>query len=259
MRWAVPGGRLSLGARLALAPGVSMALGSLAVVWLSLAGVRAGPWLPWLLTGGATIWLVCTFRRRPGLSSRAWVQAAALAGFALLLVWQRAQLTQGLVVPAGVDSAHHTLRERLIVEHGGLFTSWETYESAHTFTYHAGFHAVAALLSWMSGADPMTAVMAMSRLLFVAVCLGLFGLTQVWTRNFYAGLLAAALLHGAFGGLAFFEMYGRWPMLTGLAALSSALALLWLVLTSHHRRVLLRGAGVLALTTGGLFVIQYKC
>jgi hypothetical protein len=258
LKWAVPSGRLSLAARLSLAPGVSMALGSLVVIWLSLAGIRSGLWTPWIITGAAAAWLVYAFRRTRRHVFQTWAPAAALAAFALVVFWQRAQLTQGLWVPAGVDSAHHTLIARLIVEHGGMFTSWEPYESASTFTYHAGFHVVAALLSWMSGADPVLSVMVMSRLLVVSACLGLFGLTQLWTRSFFAGLVAACLFQGTFGDLGFFEMYGRWTMLSGLTALSSALALLWIVLTSRSRPVLLRGACSLALTAGGLFVIQYK-
>ena len=88
----------------------------------------------------------------PGWESMT-LAALLLAGLAIRLYVVRD-------LPAGLwgDSYHHTMITQLLLDNHGLFSSWQPYAPLETFTYHYGFHANAALLSWLTGLDSARSV-----------------------------------------------------------------------------------------------------
>ncbi len=48
---------------------------------------------------------------------------------------------------------------QLLVDHGGLFTSWQPYAEMTTFTYHFGFHSAVAVFDWLTHMEIPKAVL----------------------------------------------------------------------------------------------------
>ena len=135
--------------------------------------------------------------------------------------------------------------------HGRLMTK------AQTFTYHFGFHAVTALFAWITGADSAYAVFVMSRAVGLCAAASLFALVRLWTRSDWGGVFAVAMWELYSRHLHFFELPGRWTLLTGLMVLPSALVLFDLFLTEGGRKFWSVGL-LTAITIAGLVLAQYK-
>src|SRR5262245_35857058 len=156
-----PDAALAWPERLAVAWGVGAALPPLL---LSLAHVAGLPWGRWatsayLLLALALLILLAARRAAPasGQRGRAAVERVTprhgflFLGLLLLALLARLYTSRDLLAGANVDNHHHTLIVQLLVDHGGLFTSWEPYAPLATFTYHYGFHANVAFFHWLTG------------------------------------------------------------------------------------------------------------
>jgi hypothetical protein len=74
----------------------------------------------------------------------------ALGGIFLLAAGVRLAMVRDLAAPAWVDSVHHALIIRQILELGMLPQNYlPTMESQYA-TYHSGFHAASAFFLWLS-------------------------------------------------------------------------------------------------------------
>src|SRR5438876_1216387 len=80
----------------------------------------------------------------------------ALVATALLV---RLYLVRGLPVGLWGDSYHHTMIAQLLVDHRGLFSSWQPYAPLTTLTYHYGFHSNVAFFYWLTGIPVTTSVL----------------------------------------------------------------------------------------------------
>lgn len=156
-------------------------------------------------------------------------------------------------LPTGMfgDSYHHTIITRLLVDHEGLFSSWEPYAPLATFTYHFGFHAHAAVVHWISGIDIIRSVIITGQLLNACSLPMAFVLAFALVSKFshegtvprsvslHVGLWAA-LLTGFISTLpAYYVNWGRYTQLTGHLVLSMVVVC-WILLTrtsppqQHH-------------------------
>jgi hypothetical protein len=257
--------------RLTLAPGVTIALSVVMFAWCKVFGLKLGPATPWLMIAAAVLSLLVDrqrgrWRLANGISPHRlrripiadWLAGCALVAILAVLLVVRFNSTREWLVPPGIDSPHHTVIVQLLLEHHGLFDSWAPYSDAETFTYHFGFHAVAALVAWMSGSDAVFATFVMARVMGVCAVAALFGLVRLWTRSSWAGVFAAAFWELYSQHLYFFDPWGRWTPLAGLAVLPSALVLLSLFLRAGRRPNEWR-LGLLCVTTSaGLVLAQYK-
>jgi len=262
---------LSLLSRLTIAPGITVAVTALLFVWCDLCRIRPGPALPWLMLAGSVFILIFVrqgrfwwprhritalqLRRIPATE---WLAAAALVGIFLILFVVRFRATWGWCVPPGVDTAQHTVITQLLIQHNGLYKSWAPYADAEAFTYHFGFHALAAIFAWLSGADAATSVFIMSRVFGAVAAASLFAVVRLWMRNVWGGVFAVVLWLVYSNFLFYFDVNGRWTLLAGLTTLSTGLVLL-----SHYLRPgrLSKSTGlgsVCALVAGGIIVVQYK-
>src|SRR5439155_24079046 len=85
-----------------------------------------------------------------------------LTGLALVL---RFVAVRGLVVPNWGDSFHHTLIVQLFLEQRGVPHGYLPYAPVYSFTYHFGFHGLAALWATLSGQPAWSAVLAVGQIL----------------------------------------------------------------------------------------------
>ena len=140
--------------QIALAGGVGLAIPPLLLEVAHLVGLSWGRWTTIsyvVIAGTALIWTCIGGEHRArGWPGWSW-SAAMLAGVVAVGLLVRLYIVRDL--PAGMwgDSYHHTMIAQLLVDNGGLFTSWEPYAPLVTFTYHYGFHANVAFFHWLSG------------------------------------------------------------------------------------------------------------
>ena len=215
-------GRMDPLEKLAEAAGASLALTGLAALYLFLVGIRLnaggmiGIYLAVLAFGTAA---AVRSGWRPRING--W---ALLAGGALLAIsaWRLYQ-ARDLVLPAWVDSVHHSLLVRRLLDYGGLAPDWLPYLAAPLY-YHYGFHILAAAFSFWSGLDPAQAVLTLGQVISACVAISVYRLGKaVWGRALPAGLAALFTAFG-FHMPAYYLTWGRYPLLAGLIVLPLAMA-----------------------------------
>ncbi|MBM3190485.1 MAG: hypothetical protein FJZ90_17440, partial [Chloroflexi bacterium] len=259
----LPPRRLEIGVYLALVLALSMAAWPLLLLWTSLLGLSLAGWRAWIVVlaliaaGAYRLW------RRPGLSLVDWSRTArdplpelALA-LILLLAWGvRLLQVRELVVPAWVDSVHHTLITQLISERGRVPSTLEPYLPLGDFHYHYGFHALAAVLTWLGGLSSDAAVLLLGQALNALAALPLYALASEWAGRRWAGV-GAALVAGALSYMpAYYVSWGRYTQLAGLNLLPLACLLTGWLLGGERRPLGLWAMALLLL--GGLMVTHYR-
>lgn len=262
VRLTVPPRLLGLVSRLVIAPGITIAITVLAFVWSDLCGLKPGPYLPW-------VFLVCSVAVlafvRPRfdwnfgrVSLSRWLAGLALLLTITIFLIVRFRAAWGWCVPPGVDTEQHTMIVQLLMEHHGLFQSWMPYSDAETFTYHFGFHAIAAAFGWLSRLNVFSAVFIMTQVIAAAAAASLFALVRLWTRSPWGGVFAVVFWELYSDYLLSFEILGRWTLLAGLATLTSALVLLSVYLRPGKLSQRWPLGLLSALTVGGIVLTQYK-
>jgi len=125
-----------------------------------------------------------------GINAR-WLPA--LAGFGLVCIWRLAQ-AEALVLPAWVDSLHHTLISRKMVEAGGLTSTLEPYLPG-PFYYHYAVHAISAAYAALTGLHPAETLLVVGQVISAGISLSIYALVRPLAKNWQwatlAGLLAA--------------------------------------------------------------------
>ncbi|TLN08523.1 hypothetical protein FDZ74_12175, partial [bacterium] len=123
---------------------------------------------------------------RPGRFARINWRAIALAlgGIALLvgaLAWRLYQ-ARDLLLPAWVDSVHHVLVVKLIEQNGGLPATYTPYFPSD-FTYHYGFHLLAALFSGLTRAPAELGTLWFGQAVNAVVALSVYRLGRAAWRD----------------------------------------------------------------------------
>jgi hypothetical protein len=159
-----------------------------------------------------------------------------------------------LVMPNWWDSVHHTIIVQLLLDHGGLFSSWEPYAPLTTFTYHFGFHGAVASLSWLSGLAAPQAVLVFGQVLNALTVLGAYLLAWRLTGRPWAGVLAA-LVTGLVSMMpAYYVNWGRYTQLAGQIILPALMVVTMEAVERGGRRRL----AVMAVLAAGLALTHYR-
>lgn len=265
------GRAMSLADRLGLACGTGLCVYPLLLEWLYVFRIPAGrPVVVWV--GISSVLCLILRHRRSMTRVLAWRPArrSALLGedrqgwfFCLflllggLLLVSRLTSIRGMVAPAWGDSVHHTVIVQLLLDHGGLFRSWEPYAPIASFTYHFGFHANAAAWVWLTGMAAPQAVLVTGQVCNVLAVLALFPLaTRLCGNRWAAG--ATVLVAGFLCPLpAYFANWGRYTQLTGLAILPALLCFfdMW---WAEDRRPPLRTLVPIPLLLSGVVLAHYR-
>jgi hypothetical protein len=227
--------------------------------------------LPWNRTAtvayvalAAMIWLFTIWRQASGAGDErrnvplrlSGSVTAVMVGFVVLALIARLSTTRNLLVGTNVDNYHHTLIVQLLVEHQGLFRSWEPYAPLVTFTYHYGFHASAAFLHWLTGIPATQAVLDIGQMMNAATLLAVFALAVRLTGSSVAGMWAA-LIVGFYNTLpAFLTFWGRNPFVTSHVVLAAVL-IVWMAAIETERRDW-RLIALAAIVSAGLALCHYQ-
>ncbi len=265
--------------KLGLSAGLSLALYPLLLLWTSLVGLRLGAvyaWAPPILALLALAWQKRSrfpqavssalhfragnirFPRNPG---REWTLQTLLPDLAyltcaVLLIWTRFWAIRSLEAPMWGDGYQHTLIAQLIVDHGGLFSSWQPYADLVTFTYHFGFHSAVAVFDWVTHIDLPRATLWVGQILNVLAVLSIYPLASKLGKSRWAGtgaVLVAGLLSPM--PMSYINM-GRYTQLAGQVILPAAIFILWTQL--EQRKIDLRLYVPAILAMAGLALTHYR-
>ncbi len=259
--------------RLIMGAGLSVALAPLLFLLASLIGLRLGPRSVALLVGGATVYCVLRIAyslrvaaprgTQYGVRSMQYAisNTQSLIPVLLLLITlislaARFLIVRNLAVPMWGDSVHHTLIVQLLVDHGGLFTSWEPYLPLRTFTYHYGFHSLVALFHWLTGVPILKSVIVVGQVLNALAPLMAYPLSLRLGGGRWAGVLAVFL-----GSLwspmpMTYVNWGRYTQLAGLVLLAAGAALTVEVIRREHWSW--RWGLLTAVVLAGLVLTHYR-
>jgi hypothetical protein len=174
----------------------------------------------------------------------------------ILVIVSRFWIIRDLDAPMWGDSYQHTVITQLIIDHDGLFASWQPYAELETFSYHFGFHSLAAAFYWITGLPVHEAVLWMGQILNCMAVLFLFPLALRIQRARWGGIAAILLAGLWFQMPMFYTNWGRYTQLAGQALLPAVICLGWGALETKPVRWQLLAAAAFAL--GGLILTHYR-
>jgi len=257
------GTRYDLGEKIALALGLSLAVIPLLMMWTTVVGLS---WNKNILRIFAIVGMIILFvqiarrvvkskprlSRVPRFSSEGNLFIILIFGIALIV---RLIMIRDLSAPAWVDSVHHALITRSILEQGEFPASYAPHLPAEIGRYHPGFHGVLATFIWLSGLDIPEAMLLFGQVLNALTVFSVYSLTITLTDNRKAGLFAA-LITGLFTPMpAYYTSWGRYTQLSGLLVLPVGLKWIRTSLQNEDLRV---SASLGILTIAGLSLLHYR-
>ncbi|GAP07384.1 MAG TPA: hypothetical protein DEQ80_12400 [Anaerolinea thermolimosa] len=169
------------------------------------------------------------------------------------LLWFRLYQVRNLVLPNWVDSVHHTLIVRVILERGGLPGDLHPYLDA-PFSYHYGFHLLAASFASWAQLSPDQAVLLLGQAINALIALSIYRLARGLEIPRSAAALAGLLTGFGFHMPAYYATWGRYTLSTGLVVLFPAMAAALEVRRHPGNR---RAGLFFALLTAGVCLSQY--
>jgi hypothetical protein len=238
------------GAILAGAPGMGAA--AVACAWLISAygDIRAWQTLGALalVAAGWAVW-----RLRRGIHRSGWVPAGlAVVGGMAVLAWRNGQV-RGLAFPPWVDSVHHALVVRKMLELGQVPRDLAPYLPG-PFFYHFAFHSLTASLVMITGAAIPHAMLSMGQVLQVGVAFSIYRLGwTLWGRRLWAAV-AAVLVTFVAQMPAHYTAWGKYPLLTAMVLLPLAISLTLEIVRDGARPGRVFG---LAIVVAGMITAHY--
>jgi hypothetical protein len=226
--------------KLGLSAGLSLALYPLFMLWTGILGLQLGTLYAWLPPLAGLVMVLWKNRSRfrthkllcPGEFKPSWADFTFL-GLVALVVLTRFWAIRSLDLPMWGDSYQHTMIAQLLMDNGGLFTSWQPYAELNTFTYHFGFHSAVAVFDWITHLDITKAVLWVGQLLNVFAVIALYPLAAKVGRSQWAGVVAV-LVAGILSPMPMYYVnWGRYTQLTGQVILPVAVWVIWNILTSN--------------------------
>ena len=173
----------------------SLALTSLCALFFFVIGVAPGGWGAGVYLGLCVVSVAAAWLRNgmPRLerADRLPLLLGTVA-FAGLLALRFSQ-SSGLALPNWVDSVHHSLIVRKIIEYGGLPLDLTPYLNV-PLSYHYGFHISTALFAFLSGLPSDQAVLWFGQVINALVSLSIYRLGRAVGLDRRAAFLAALVL-----------------------------------------------------------------
>ena len=221
------------GERVAISIGLSLAFFPVLLFWTTLLGIRWNSLLSiffisvlviiflWLLRKGifSIIFELRSIKFRPQPLD------IGLGVVFILSLGVRLAMVRDMATPAWVDSVHHAVVTRLIVEQGQYPTSYLPYIDVTTTSYHSGFHANLALFYWISGVMTPEAMLLYGQILNALCVFAVYLFTKSLLKNRLAGIIAASISAFFTPMPAYYTSWGRYPQLAGILILPVVYAL----------------------------------
>jgi hypothetical protein len=279
------------GVRIAMWVGTSLAVIPVLMLWTTVLD------LPW---SSSFIWIVLNFlaiiqitRHRNSFSSffrsplptraslspqrRNWMKQnithlIVLLGIFIFTLTTRLIMVRDVATPLWVDSVHHGLITRLILEQGSYPATFSPYLIISPAEYHLGFHSLAASFVWLTGLQINEALLVLGQVLNALAVFSSYLFTVSLCKDRFAGLIAAALT-GLFTPMpAYYTSWGRYTHLAGMLVLPVFLALFIQFLNlspapknqpqenllKRMRWKLIGQSLLLCLVAAGLFLLHYR-
>jgi hypothetical protein len=271
IRW----GSLTVPEKLGLSFGMSVAIYPIFILWTHLVGLQLGSayaWLPPLIGIVAIIWrtrgqislkisiirsqsLSQNLRSSGGISGDVFFNLSYIFIIGMIF-FSRFWAIHDLDLPLWGDSYQHTMITQLIIDNKGLFQSWMPYAELASFTYHFGFHALSAVLHWLTALDAPKSVLWTGQIMNGLAVVGLYPLAIRIGKNRW-GALATVLVAGLLLSIPMvYTNWGRYTQLAGQVILPVAIWLIWEAFedSSVDKKLLL----LIALALAGLALTHYR-
>ncbi len=259
--------RFDWGEKSAISVGLSLALIPILMTWTSFLGLHWNRTIVWLV--GSALAIIYFWRLRGTMLNflKNWpselrsgsisLPAIALAAIFLFSLGVRLAMVRDLAAPPWVDSVHHAMITRLIVEQGAFPNSYAPFLNIETANYHAGFHSDVAVFHWLSGMEIVDAMLLFGQVINALTILAVYLFTTTFTKNPTAGVVGG-LITGLFTPMpAYLTSWGRYTQLTSLLILPAAFILIKLLLNEREKdRLYLLVFSAIA--AGGLFLTHYR-
>ncbi|MFN2128211.1 MAG: hypothetical protein ACK2TU_10170, partial [Anaerolineales bacterium] len=143
-------------------------------------------------------------------------------------------MVRNLATPPWVDSIHHGLITRLIMESGGIPETYAPYLPTEADYYHFGFHSALSFFIWLTGYDIIEGMLIFGQVLNALIVFAIYLFTNTLTKKRSAAL-AAALIAGVFTLMpAYYTSWGRYTQLVGLLVLPTAFRLFDININQFH-------------------------
>jgi len=242
---------------------LSLAIYPLFILWTDLIGVHLGilyAWLPGAV--GSTIILFRNWQKiihvkpKSIRSIRVDFPAVSLLILVCLVTLVRFWVIRGLDIPMWGDSYQHTMIAQLLVDHGGLFKSWQPYAELQSFTYHFGYHSLVAVFHWISQMALPQAMLWTGQIMNILAVVALYPLTLRITKNPWSGVFSVLLAGLLFSMPMFYINWGRYTQLAGLVLLPGFVLLAWETLESKKTNWPMMILSCVVL--GGLALTHYR-
>jgi hypothetical protein len=238
--------------------GLSIALWPLLLLYLTLAGGGYSGWLVWSVLVLSVALIALSTRGAPvtiHLEPQPVAAGVVLVVVTVLALAFRLGDIQGIAVPMFGDSLHHTMITQMILDGGEVPSGYQPYVPVDTFTYHFGFHTLAAALAMAGGLDAPRAVLIMGQVLITAAVPAAYFMNRLLFSSRLAGLGAAIIVAFVSVMPAFYVNWGRYTQLAGHVLVAIAIGLTARLMSRSFRRgdILL-----VALCVGGLIVVHYR-
>ena len=261
---------LSWAEQLGLAAGIGCAPYPILLLWTHLIGLRLGPLYAWLPVAVGAVGLGWLARRNAGLlravisraGLRTWWRAGhgwpdlAFVGVMGLVFFTRWWVARPLDLPLWEDSVQHTMIAQLMVDNGGLFSSWAPYAELETFTYHFGFHALVAVFHWLSGLALPQATLWVGQIVNGLAVLALYPVGVRMGGNRWGGVVAVLVAGLLSPHPNYYANWGRYTQLMGQVLLPAAVTITWTIAETKTRRAGLVALG--GLVVAGLALTHYR-
>ncbi|MFC2025964.1 hypothetical protein ACFLUC_02090 [Chloroflexota bacterium] len=265
------------GERTAISIGISLAIIPLVMLWTTTIGFT------WsrtnvMLVFSFLIFLYLVMQRKQRTNVSEWITADHIRDniigillflLFLLSLFVRLVMVRDMAAPAWVDSVHHALITRLIIENGSLPATYVPFIDSNSSSYHPGFHIITAVFQWLSNLSIPDAMLIFGQVLNASIVFTAYLFTTTLTENRVAGVIAA-LIAGLYTPMpAYYTSWGRYTQLTGLLIFPAALEIIQILVHKpgiefHKIRwpILIKEYLFALLLTGivwaGLFLTHYR-
>lgn len=176
--------------------------------------------------------------------------------FSLLIFIFYAYAYKELVAGMGSDSMHHTLISSLIMKEGQIPKDYGPYAPVVTFSYHFGYHAYIAALSWLSGIPVRLMVVLSGAILMGLASLAGGALAFYLSKETLIGLLGAAIIGIIYIFPAYSLLWGRFTQLMGTIILMMFITAL--IYWDHQYKFSLNFVFVIIAIAIGLIFSHYR-
>ena len=181
-----------------------------------------------------------------------WYLWIGLPVLGLVIAWRLFQ-ARNLLLPNWVDSQHHYLIVRAIIENRGLPETLTPYLDM-PFYYHYGFHAIAALYTAISGLEIGQAMLVLGQVLNALIGLSIYALGKALWKDWRPAAAAALLVSFVTRMPAYYLSWGRYTLTTGMIFLPLAMSMALRLIRKPHRKT---DIATLALLTAGVLLSHY--